>query len=37
MKEAAENLDFELAAVMRDQLFELREMKVKTTRRASAA
>ena len=27
MKDAAENLDFELAAALRDQLFELREMK----------
>ena len=26
MKEAAENLDFELAAILRDQLFELQEM-----------
>jgi excinuclease ABC subunit B len=26
MKEAADNLDFELAAALRDQLFELREM-----------
>ncbi|MBI4051588.1 MAG: excinuclease ABC subunit UvrB [Elusimicrobia bacterium] len=28
MKDAADNLDFELAAVLRDQLFELREMRV---------
>ncbi|MBI5208733.1 MAG: excinuclease ABC subunit UvrB [Elusimicrobia bacterium] len=28
MKEAAENLDFELAAVLRDQLFELKDMAV---------
>ena len=29
MKEAAENLDFELAAMLRDQLFEIKEMRVK--------
>ena len=29
MKQAADNLDFELAASLRDQLFELREMKLK--------
>ena len=29
MKDAADNLDFELAAILRDQLFELREMRVK--------
>jgi excinuclease ABC subunit B len=28
MKDAADNLDFELAAALRDQLFELREMSV---------
>ncbi|MDE2238074.1 MAG: UvrB/UvrC motif-containing protein, partial [Elusimicrobia bacterium] len=30
MKDAADNLDFELAAALRDQLFELREMSVKS-------
>ncbi|MDE2040156.1 MAG: excinuclease ABC subunit UvrB [Elusimicrobia bacterium] len=30
MEEAADNLDFELAAALRDQLFELREMSVKS-------
>ncbi|MCX5783114.1 MAG: excinuclease ABC subunit UvrB, partial [Elusimicrobia bacterium] len=31
MRQAADNLDFELAASLRDRLFELREMRVRTT------
>ena len=36
MKEAADNLDFELATALRDQLFELREMSVGGGRKTAA-
>ncbi|MFA6030698.1 MAG: excinuclease ABC subunit UvrB [Elusimicrobiota bacterium] len=37
MREAADNLDFELAALLRDQIFELREMSVGGGRKTAAA
>ncbi|MEK7747216.1 MAG: excinuclease ABC subunit UvrB, partial [Elusimicrobiota bacterium] len=36
MREAADNLDFELAALLRDQIFELKEMSVPSRGRAKA-